>query len=198
MNCLHKSLGLFFAIITFSLYLLALTSCTTQETTPKGPPIYLNNSQDVLNTSIVLNKSDFVIILPSDDTTDALLINSANAADMNITDITDIINQSINASKNEPEQKTEQETLELSSQRASEVEFYFLLKNVSYFRHMLKEHQEKTYNLSGTLVTIQPVFISEDSVIFKINNFTTKALKEEDWASEPDFEIFVKDIYYRP
>jgi hypothetical protein len=194
MNRLYKSFGFFFAIITFSLYLFSLTSCAIPKTTPKGPPIYLNTSEELLNHSITLNKSDVVFIISSNNTADALTIGLTNITGTNATEI---INKDINASTNESEQEAGQPALNISSPRVSEVEFYFLLKNISYFKHILKEEQTGTYNLSGNLITIQPLFIAKDSVIFKINNYTTKALKEEEWGSMPDFEIFVKAIYYR-
>jgi len=72
-----------------------------------------------------------------------------------------------------------------------------LLKKKSFFRHMLKEQQSWTYNMSGFIVTIQPIIITQDSVKFRINDFTTKELREKDSDSTDEFEIIVKDIYYR-
>ncbi len=90
------------------------------------------------------------------------------------------------------------ETLEnIENTRSSAVEFYFLLKGKSYFQSFLKEYQVKTYNMSGQLITIESIIITEDSAKFRIDNFTTKSLGEKDSDATPEFEIIVKDIYYR-
>ncbi|MBW2991074.1 hypothetical protein KY348_05220 [Candidatus Woesearchaeota archaeon] len=95
------------------------------------------------------------------------------------------------------EEQAEQVDEEQIPARVSEVEFYFLLKKKAYFKHILKENEKKTYNVSGFIVSIEPIFIAQNEVKFKINNFTTKALEEKDSDSTQEFEIIVKDIYYR-
>ena len=105
-----------------------------------------------------------------------------------------VLNESktINLSEEQPEEESEP-----TSARTSEVEFYFLLKGKAYFRHVLKEEESKTYNMTGYLVTITPIIITQDSVKFLINNFTTKSLAEDESDSTPEFEIIVSNIYYR-
>jgi len=95
------------------------------------------------------------------------------------------------------EVKHEEQLEEQTLIRASEVEFYFLLKKKSYFRDILEEEQRKTYNISGYPVSIEPIIITQDSVKLRINNYTTKALQEDDSDSTQEFEIIIKDIYYR-
>ena len=94
------------------------------------------------------------------------------------------------------EQNAGQEPTGQTYLRANAVEFYFLLKGKSYFKSILKEQQKKIYNLSGSLVTIQPIIITNDSAKFMVNNYTTKALHKHEWGSGDDFEIYVNEIYY--
>jgi len=105
-----------------------------------------------------------------------------------------VLNESkiINLSEEQPEKESEP-----TSVRASEVEFYFLLKGKAYFKHTIKEEESKSYNITGYLVTITPIIITSDSVKFRINNYTTKALGEDESDSTPEFEIIVSNIYYR-
>lgn len=86
---------------------------------------------------------------------------------------------------------------EWRKERVSQVEFYFLLKGKSYFKHTLKEHEKRIYNISGYIVSIEPVIITQDSVKFQVNDFTTKALEKKDFDGSQEFEIFVSYIYYR-
>ncbi len=139
---------------------------------------YTSNNETSPNV-IVLggNNSDYVITLSGDD------IAEINNSNMTTVSTTSSINNTIN------------NTSQL--QRASEVEFYFLLKGKSYFKHILREGEEKAYNLSGFIVVIQPIIITADKVKFRINNYTTSALTKDEWESFPDFEIFVSAIYYR-
>lgn len=97
----------------------------------------------------------------------------------------------------EKQEENQEEQLEGNKAGESEVDFYFLLKGRSYFRHILRESQLGTYNLSGIIVTIEPIIITSDSVRFRINNYTTKALQEDDSDCTQEFEIIVSDIYYR-
>jgi hypothetical protein len=98
--------------------------------------------------------------------------------------------------KEAEKQKTEEATQEQPFVRTNAVEFYFLLKEKSYFKDILKEQQKKIYNLSGSLVTIEPIIITSDSAKFLVNNYTTKALHNHEWGSDDDFEIYVNEIYY--
>ena len=152
-----------------------LTSCLYYE--EQEPVSEINVSEEGESVVITLNESEEgVIIVLDNDTT-------------------------INMSKKKLEEKEEIEEGQAEEQtptRVSEVEFYFLLKGKSYFRDILKENQIKTYNMSGYIVSIEPIIITSDSVKFQINNFTTKALEEKDSDSTKEFEIIVKDIYYRP
>lgn len=105
----------------------------------------------------------------------------------------------ITANKTGEEEAEKQKTEEPTEQpyvRTNAVEFYFLLKEKSYFKDILKEQQKKTYNLSGSLVTIEPIIITSSSAKFLINTYTTKALHKYEWGSDDDFEIYVNEIYY--
>jgi hypothetical protein len=85
--------------------------------------------------------------------------------------------------------------------RANQVEFYFLLKQKTYFQDTLREQQAKLYNVAGQSISIKPVIITNESVIFTIDDYTTKyttkALNKHDSDSNDVFEIYVKEIYYR-
>jgi len=91
--------------------------------------------------------------------------------------------------------------------RVSEVEFYLLFKRSSFVKRTIAEEQTRTYGMEGNestaasqdfTITVTPLIITRDSVKFKINNYTTKALMEHESDGTSEFEIFVNNIYYRP
>jgi hypothetical protein len=97
-------------------------------------------------------------------------------------------------------------TEDISTARPSEVEFYLLFKRSSFVKRTIAEEQSRTYDLAGDestgssegfTVTVTPLIITQDSVKFKINNYTTKALMEHESDGTSEFEIFVNNIYYR-
>ena len=163
-----------FLVAIFIILISMLTSCIYYEKKEEEAAYKANISEE--GVVIILNKTqeEGVVIVLDNDTI-------------------------VNISEKEAEEKEQEEQLEEEQvpARVSEVEFYFLLKGKSYFKHILKENQEKTYNISGYLVTIEPIFIGRDEVKFMINNYTTRALSEKDSDATPEFEIIVKDIYYR-
>ena len=150
------------------------TSCKFSTQKPSEPGYEINISEG--NVVIILNESN------NTNTGLVIVLDTGNNK----------TNNTITLSNPETEEQPEE-----SKTRASEVDFYFLLKGKSYFRHTLKENQIKTYNMSGILVTIEPIIITPNSVKFRINNYTTKALQEDDSDSTQEFEIIVSDIYYR-
>jgi hypothetical protein len=101
-----------------------------------------------------------------------------------------VVNEtSENASENK--NKSEQAT-----SRPNGVEFYFLLRGKTYFKDILREQQARTYNLSGSLITIKPIIITNDSVKFMVNNYSVKALHQYEWGSDDNFDIYVNEIYF--
>ena len=172
-----NKLNKLFLVTVFIILISMLTSCIYYEEEEKIPPVInLSEEKDVV---IVLNRTegeDVIIVLDNDTT--------VNISEEEV-------------EEKEQEEQPEEEQEEQIPARVSEVEFYFLLKGKSYFKHILKESQEKTYNISGYIVTIEPIFIGQDEVKFRINNYTTRALSEKDSDATPEFEIIVKDIYYR-
>jgi hypothetical protein len=122
----------------------------------------------------------------------AIVLNQTNQTNESKMTIAPQENKTTNITAN----KTEEATQEQPYVRANAVEFYFLLKEKSYFKDILKEQQKKTYNLSGSLVTIEPIIITSDSAKFMVNNYTTKALHKYEWGSDDDFETYVNEIYY--
>lgn len=162
-------------IISILIILLGmLTSCLYFKEQEEEPGYKVNLSEEEEGVVITLNETEeegVVIVLDED--------------------------KEVNVSEKELEEKEEKPEEQMPT-RVSEVEFYFLLKGKSYFRAVLKENQMKIYNISGVLVTIEPIIITSDSVKFQINNFTTKALEEDDSDSTSEFEIIISDIYYRP
>jgi hypothetical protein len=177
-------LALDLTFILFVIILLcAFTSCTYQkkivikEPDGQGIIIVLNNT----------NQNSTVIVLETNKT-------------LNISQEPKPEQPSQQAQEQKQEEAPEQTTEQVPSvpARVSEVEFYFLLTGKSYFKATQKENQAKTYNLSGELITINPIFISQDEVKFQINDYTTKALAEKEWGTTPEFEVFVNAIYYRP
>jgi hypothetical protein len=189
-NKINKTSEWCFAILIIILIFLAffLISCQKEEI-----PRY---------NIIVLEQKDNTNI--PDETT------MANITETNQTSITQIIpdlsgereiilNETINETINEIINETvkEEQGQEQIPARASAVEFYFLLKGKSYFKYALKETELKTFNLSGTIIRIVPIFIANDSVVFKVDDYPTGAIGEREWYSTPGFEIYVNAIYYR-
>lgn len=185
---MQNKFNILFSLIILVL-LIILISCSYQPG-QKGKPAYSinlseRNAADIVITLNDTNDKSMVIVLDNNKIIDVAEIGKR---------------EQINDQQEEQEGPEEQENQEEQqvNTRISEVEFYFLLKGKSYFKHILKENQEKTYNLSGYLVTIEPIIITSDRVKFRINNYTTRALAEDDFDSTDTFEIIVKDIYYRP
>lgn len=171
----NKFNKLFLASILVILIIM-LTSYLYFKEQEEKPGYKINLSEEEKGIVIILNKTEdggVVIVLDTD--------------------------KEVNVSEEleEKEEEQEEKAEEKMPTRVSEVDFYFLLKGKSYFRHILKENQVRTYNMSGYLVTIEPIIITSDRVKFRINNYTTKALKEDDSDSTQDFEIIVSNIYYR-
>jgi hypothetical protein len=81
--------------------------------------------------------------------------------------------------------------------RSSVVEFYLLVKDRAYIQHLLPEEKVGYYNFTGRVMTVQPLIITSSSVLFKVDDYTTKALSEGQSDSHGDFEIIVSHIYYR-
>jgi hypothetical protein len=166
-------------LITFSAVLLI--SCHKGET-PKYSVIVLDekNNANITNENIVVN------IPETNNTSNISVIHTiiSNKTEEQET----ILNKTITETKQEQEQ---------IPARANEVDFYFLLKGKSYFRYTLKEHELKAFNMSGTIIRIVPIFIANDSVIFKVDEYTTQAVGYKEWFTMPGFEIYVNDIYYR-
>jgi hypothetical protein len=133
-----------------------------------------------------------IIMIGGNQSSVIVLDNNINISLNNLS----LINISTNQSPT-PATPIVSEASEQAPLKASEVEFYFLLKGKAYFKHTLREEQNRTYNLSGYLVNIEPLIITRDSVKFRINNYTLKTLAKDEWGSDDDFEIFVSDIYYR-
>jgi hypothetical protein len=131
-----------------------------------------------------------------------IVLNQTNQSNESKMTIANQENKTTNITANKTEekeaekQKTQEATQEQPYVRANAVEFYFLLKEKSYFKDILKEQQKKTYNLPDSLVTIEPIIITSDSAKFMVNNYTTKALHKHEWGSDDDFEIYVNEIYY--
>jgi len=174
------TLHFFLLLITFLLFMLLFlaTSCTRYE-------------QNKLNQDIapqLNNTADNNIIITLDTNKTITLDQNASGLQQE---------QEKEQAPEELSEQTQEQTQALTTPRVSEVDFYFLLKGKAYFRATLKEQESKTYNVSGYLVTISPVFISSDRAKFQINNYTTKALSEEEWDSTSEFEILLKNIYYR-
>jgi len=185
---LNKSSKLFFSLLLFSILIIVLAfsmiSCQKEEV-----PRY---------NIVVLEQKDKTNI--PDETT------PANITETNQTSVASIIsNQSgepeviRNETINETINKTfeEEQVQEQIPARANAVDFYFLLKGKSYFKYTLKETELKAFNLSGTIIRIIPIFIANDSVVFKVDDYPTRAVGEREWFSTPYFEIYVNAIYYR-
>ena len=148
---------------------------------------------------------DNVILLGEDNPTNVIVILN----DSSNIDLPNLSSGGINLTEEKPataqEQPVQNNTFvntntivnASSTQRFSEVEFYFLLTGKFYFKAIQKENEVKTYNASDEMITVQPIFISKDRVIFKVNNYTTKAIAEKEWGTAPGSEIFVNAIYYR-
>ena len=158
--------------ILLLIFITLLNSCTYYASDENESSYAGNTSGEGYNIIITINQTKNT----SEDGT-AIVLNES---------------KTINLSEEQPEEESEP-----TSARTSEVEFYFLLKGKAYFRHVLKEEESKTYNMTGYLVTITPIIITQDSVKFLINNFTTKSLAEDESDSTPEFEIIVSNIYYR-
>lgn len=168
-----NKLNKLFLVSMLIIFVIMLTSCTYYKEEVGEPGYKVNLSEEGEGVVITLNKTEeggVVIVLDAD--------------------------KEVDVSEEQLEEKEEEQEEQVSI-RVSEVDFYFLLKGKSYFRHILKENQVRTYNMSGYLVTIEPMIITSDRVKFRINNYTTKALQEDDSDSAQDFEIIVSNIYYR-
>lgn len=191
---LNKSSKLFFSLLLFSILIIVLAfsmiSCQKEEV-PKYNIVVLEQKD---NTNI------------PDETT------QANITETNQTSITQIIpdqsgepeikqnetrNESINEAINKTVAQGQGQGQEQISARASAVEFYFLLKGKSYFKYTLKETELKAFNLSGTIIRIVPIFIADEGAVFRVDDYTTRAVGEKEWFSTPEFEIYVNAIYYR-
>ena len=189
---LNKSSKLFFSLLLYSILIIVLAFSM----------IYCQKEEVPKYNIVVLEQKDKTNI--PDETT------LANITETNQTSITQIIpdqsgereikqNETRNESINETINKTvaQGQGQEQIPARASAVEFYFLLKGKSYFKYTLKETELKAFNLSGTIIKIIPVFIANDSVVFKVDDYPTGAVGEREWYSTPGFEIYVNAIYYR-
>jgi|GEM_PF-6184792 len=143
---------------------------------------------------IILNTTNQTITIAENNTSPAAELNSTINISDNISNASSIIgNESTEGTGTVANQTSQNQTF----QRKSQVDFYFLLQGKAYLRDILAEQQEKIYNISSAVVTVQPIFISADKVIFQVNNYTTRALAEREWGSFKDFEIYVSSIYYR-
>lgn len=173
------------SIITVILIPLAflMASCQKQEA-PRYSIVVLEEKE---KTNV--SDEDIIINIPEENQTPIdVLIGSNQSGEPEIKE-----NKTINKTTNEVI-KEEQEQIPA---RANAVEFYFLLKGKSYFRYILKETELKTFNMSGTIISIVPIFIANDSVVFRIDDYTTGAVGYKEWFSTPGFEIYVSDIYFR-
>ncbi|MBU1198585.1 MAG: hypothetical protein KKF46_04850 [Nanoarchaeota archaeon] len=181
-----------FLLIVLVVFLFSVCSCTRKA----GEPAYeINISEEGQGVVITLdntNESGVVIVLDKNITSVPVVL-SDEAEEKEEPTETEVSEQS--AEQTMPEEQSETAT---EPKRQSEVEFYFLLKGRSYFQHILKENQIKIYIVSGRQIQIQPIIITQNNVKFRINDFTTKTLAEGESDSTQEFEIFVKDIYYRP
>jgi len=189
---LNKSSKLFFSLLLFSILIIVLAfsmiSCQKEE----------------------LPKYNIIVLEQKDNTNIPDETAPANITETNQTSITQIIpdqsgeyeikqNETISETINEIINETvkEEQGQEQIPARASAVEFYFLLKGKSYFKYTLKETELKAFNLSGTIIRIVPIFIANDSVVFKVDDYPTRAVGEREWFSTPYFELYVNAIYYR-
>jgi hypothetical protein len=167
---IRKTSELGFSLLTILIIFLALALSSCQKQEPNRYSIIVQEEKDTAD-------------IPEESI-------EVNITETNQTSIISII----------PNQSEEPEVTQNETQipeRANAVEFYFLLKGKSYFRHILKETELKAFDLSGTIVRIEPIFIANDSVVFKIDNYPTNAIREREWYSAPNFEIYVSNIYYR-
>lgn len=144
-----------------------------------------------------------IVVLEQKDKTnipdESILINTTETNQTSITQIIPDQSGEPEIKQNETINETvkEEQGQEQIPARASAVEFYFLLKGKSYFKYTLKETELKAFNLSGTIIKIIPIFIANDSAVFRVDDYTTGAVGEREWYSTPDFEIYVSDIYFR-
>lgn len=169
-------------LIAFSAVLLI--ACHKEET-PRYSVIVLDEKDNVN----VLNE-DIVVNIPETNNTPDLSVNTIISD--NSEEQETIANETINEPEQEPKQEQEQ-----TSERTNAVDFYFLLKGKSYFRYFLYEGQLQAFNMSNTIIRITPIFIANDSVIFRVDDYTTGAVKEKEWFTTPGFEIYISDIYFR-
>jgi hypothetical protein len=193
-NKINKTSEWFFAILIIILVFLGffLTSCQKEE--PLRYSIIVLEQKD--NTDIP-DESAVVNITETNQTSVASIIPNQSEEREIIQNET--VNESINETINEIINETvkEEQGQEQIPARANAVEFYFLLKGKSYFKYTLKEHELKAFDMSGTIIRIVPIFIANDSVVFKVDNYPTSAIGEKEWYSTPGFEIYVNYIYYR-
>ncbi len=194
---LFSSLFFVFLLIFFLtlLFLCLMTSCVY------NPEKNVSQKKKENNVSGSAGSQDFVIVLGGNGSGEASIVLNQNLVLSSNQTSNETRKQDWNQSQdNVTGQDNTNETFQDSKMSAlrSTVEFYFLLKRKSYFRHILGEGEQRTYNMSGHLVTIKPIIIASEEVKFRINNYTTKTLREDDYDGTQEFEIIVKDIYYRP
>lgn len=175
------SLASLIIILILILFSILLASCQKQNQTRYG--IVVLEQKDNVSVPdetpavsiIETNRTSIISIIPEQP--------EEPEVTQNETQITEII---------EEEQGQERTTTGTNA-----VEFYFLLRQKAYFRYLLKENEPKEFDLYGTIVRIEPIFIANDSAVFKIDNYPTNAIREREWYSAPNFEIYVSRIYYR-
>jgi hypothetical protein len=169
-------------MIALALVILFMAACTPKQSVQKPD-----------------KGNDTIIVLSEDNQTNVIvIINDSREIDLsNLSSSGSNLPEETPADVQEQPERNNTFVNASSTQRSSEVEFYFLLTGKFYFKAIQKENEAKAYNASGELVTVQPIFISKDKVIFKVNNYTTKAIAEKEWGAAPDSEIFVNAIYYR-
>jgi len=181
-----------FVIGTIILIFLALFLVSCQKQEPTKYSITVFEEKDVTDAS---DERAAVNITETNETSISLIIygQPENLEALEIRE-NETINSTINNTVNEivGEQGQEQITT-----RANAVEFYFLLKQKAYFRYLLRENELKSFDLSGAIIRIEPIFIANDSAVFKVDNYPTHAIGEREWYSAPNFEIYVSNIYYR-
>jgi hypothetical protein len=186
-NKISKISGWFMLLLIIILTLTAfsLISCQKQET-PKYSIIVLDEEDSKENTGLPDERP--VINIPETNQTPIELIIPNQPED---------IEKIENDSEKETDKIAEGQEQQQAPERANAVDFYFLLKGKSYFRYTLYEGQAQAFNMSNTIIRIVPLFIVNDSVIFRVDDYTTGAVRYKDWFSTPGFEIYVTDIYYR-